>query len=278
MTGSTIDLDAYLRRIGHDGPTAPTFSTLAALQAAHAAAIPFENLDVLLGRPIPLDAESLQDKLVRRGRGGYCYEQNSLFRLVLEALGFTVTALAARVVYRRPPGTVTPRTHLLLRVELPEGPLLADVGFGGPTPTVPLSFLAGIEQPTPLEPFRLLDRDGSRELQVRQDGEWQALYRFTLEPQHPVDLAMGNWFVSIHPESRFVNHLIVARSTASGRQGLIDLHYTLRDRERRVAARQLGDGAAAVRLIEQEFPLRLSAEDRPDLAERIDALLGTVET
>lgn len=272
MTGSTIDLDAYLRRVGHDGPTAPTFSTLAALQAAHAAAIPFENLDVLLGRPIPLDAESLQDKLVRRGRGGYCYEQNSLFRLVLEALGFTVTALAARVVHRRPPGVVTPRTHLLLRVELPEGPCLADVGFGGPTPTAPLSFLAGIEQPTPLEPFRLLDRDGWLELQVRQDGEWQALYRFTLEPQHPIDLEMGNWFVATHPASRFVNHLIVARSTTSGRQGLLDLEHSVRDRESRAGRRRLDDGAAAVALIEREFEIALTADERRALATRLDAL------
>ena len=98
MPQSPIDLDAYFRRVGHDGPTAPTLATLAALQAAHAGAIAFENLDVLLGRPIPLDAGALQDKLVRRRRGGYCFEQNSLFRLVLEALGFKLAALSARVI------------------------------------------------------------------------------------------------------------------------------------------------------------------------------------
>lgn len=277
MPQSPIDLDAYFRRVGHDGPTAPTLATLAALQAAHAGAIAFENLDVLLGRPIPLDAEGLQDKLVRRHRGGYCFEQNSLFRLVLEALGFKVAALAARVIHRRQPDSIPPRTHMLLRVELPEGPFLADVGFGGPTPTAPLALVAGREQATPLEPFRLVDLGGLLELQVRQDGEWQGLYRFTLEPQHPIDLAMANWFVATWPDSRFVNHLIVACSTASGRRGLLDLGYSARDRERRVTTRQLTDGAAVVRLIEQEFPLRLAAEDRCSVAERIDALLGTVE-
>lgn len=277
MPQSPIDLDAYFRRIGHDGPTAPTLATLASLQAAHAAAIAFENLDVLLGRPILLDALSLQDKLVRRRRGGYCFEQNSLFRLVLEALGFKVAALTARVIHRRPPDPIPPRTHMLLRVELPEGPFLADVGFGGPTPTAPLALIAGREQATPLEPFRLMDLGCPLELQVRQDGEWQGLYRFTLEPQYPIDLEMANWFVATRPDSRFVNHLIVACSTASGRRGLFDLGYAARDRERRFAPLQLKDGAAAVRLIEQEFPLRLMAEDRPRIAERIDALLGALE-
>ena len=272
MDQPPIDLDAYFRRIGHAGPTAPTLATLAALQAAHVAQIPFENLDPLLGRPVPLDAAALQDKLVRRRRGGYCFEQNTLFQHVLEALGFSVTAYAARVVYRRPPGTVAPRTHMLLRVDLPEGPFLADVGFGGPNPTAPLALRAGIEQPTALEPFRLLDLSGELALEIRQQDEWQTLYRFTIEPQHPVDLAMANWFVAMHPESRFVNQLIAARSTATSRMALVDLDYSVHRPGCRPVRRRLPDGAAVLGALEREFGLSLTDGERGALTARLDAL------
>ena len=135
MSTSQLDLDGYFRRIGHVGATEPTLSTLAALQAQHALQIPFENLDPLLGRSVRLDAASLQEKLVRQGRGGYCFEHNTLLRMVLEALGFAVTVYAARVLYRRALESVPPRTHMLLRAELPEGSFLVDVGFGGCTPS-----------------------------------------------------------------------------------------------------------------------------------------------
>ena len=272
MDQPPIDLDAYFRRIGHAGPTKPTLATLAALQAAHVAQIPFENLDPLLGRPVPLDAAALQDKLVRRRRGGYCFEQNTLFQHVLEALGFLVTAYAARVVYRRPPGIVAPRTHMLLRVDLPEGPFLADVGFGGPNPTAPLALRAGIEQPTALEPFRLLDLSGELALEIRQQDEWQTLYRFTIEPQYPVDLAMANWFVATHPESRFVNQLIAARSTATSRMALVDLDYSVHRPGCQPVRRRLPDGAAVLGALEREFGLSLTDGERSALSARLDAL------
>jgi len=266
-----IDLDAYFCRIGHDGPTEPSLATLTALQAAHVAQIPFENLDPLFGRPVPLDTAALQDKLVRRRRGGYCFEQNTLFQHVLAALGFVVTAYAARVIYRRPPGTVAPRTHMLLRVDLPEGSFLADVGFGGPAPTAPLVLRAGIEQSTALEPFRLLDLADELALEVRQRGDWQPLYRFTIEPQHPVDLAMANWFVATHPESRFVNQLIAARSTASRRTALLDLDYSVQEPECEPVRRHLPNGAAVAELLEREFGLPLMDDERRAVADRLDA-------
>jgi hypothetical protein len=124
----TIDLDAYFTRIGYAGVRRPIMETLRALHLAHATHIPFENLDVLLGRRILLDLESLQTKLVRGRRGGYCFEQNALFAAVLERLGFTVTRLAARV--RMGVTRVLPRTHVALAVDVDGGSWLADVGFG----------------------------------------------------------------------------------------------------------------------------------------------------
>src|SRR5262245_53404654 len=136
-----LDLDADRHRIGYTGPLTPTRETLAGLHLAHATHIPFENLDILLGRPIRLDLEALQAKLVRGRRGGYCFEQNTLFAAALERVGFPVTRLAARV--RLGATGVRPRTHMLLKVDLEGASFLADVGFGGEGLLQPLPFVPG---------------------------------------------------------------------------------------------------------------------------------------
>src|SRR3569833_3163242 len=181
---TTDDLIAYLTRIGLAGPLPADRATLARIVAAHAASIPFEGSDGMLGKPVVLDHEVLMAKLVHGGRGGFCFEQNRLRGAMLEQLGFAVTALGARVLWNAPPGAVTPLTHMLLRIDLADGPVIADVGFGGNTPTAPLDLVAGREQATPHEPYRLT-REGDYWVQaVSIGGEWRPTYRFTLEPQH----------------------------------------------------------------------------------------------
>src|SRR5271165_2145045 len=144
-----FDLDAYLARIGFDGHREPPLHVLRALHRLHPDAIPFENLDPLLGRPVPLDLGALQAKLVGARRGGYCFEQNALFRAALEAIGFAVTPLIARVVWMAAPDRpLGGRNHMLLRVDLAEGPYLADVGFGGQLESTPLRLAPGLEQTT----------------------------------------------------------------------------------------------------------------------------------
>src|SRR5215469_15975587 len=131
-----LDLDAYLGRTGYTGPAEPSHASLVALHRAHLAAIPFENLDIMLGRPVLVDLESIQDKLVHAGRGGYCYEHGQLFGAALERLGFSVERLLARVGPDGQP--MRPRTHLTLRVRAGSGLWLSDVGFGS-SPPGPLS-------------------------------------------------------------------------------------------------------------------------------------------
>jgi len=138
MANDTLDLDRYCRRIGLTEANGPSLDLLQAIVARHSASIPFENLDIVLGRPIRLDIGSLQSKLVDSRRGGYCFEQNTLLRTALEQFGFRVSSLMARVVRGKATDALTPRTHLLLQVDLPEGTYLADVGFGNLTPTRPL--------------------------------------------------------------------------------------------------------------------------------------------
>ena len=222
MTSDIFDLSAYFARIGHDGPRTPTLDTLRAIQLRHAQAIPFENLNPLLGLPVKLDLESLQQKLVRSRRGGYCFEHNTLFGHALMALGFRVTGLAGRVVWNQPYGTTTPpRSHMVLRVDLEDGPYIADVGFGM-SPTGPLRLEPEIEQRTPHEPFRLL-RDGEQfTLQCKLLDKWASFYRFELYPQEPIDYEVANHYVSTWPTSHFVNSLIAARATPEGRYGLRD--------------------------------------------------------
>ncbi len=216
---ASLDLAAYLDRIGLAAAPAPTADALAGLHEQHAAAIPFENLDIFLGRPIKLDLDSLQAKLVRGRRGGYCFEQNTLFAAALEAAGFRVERLAARVRLGAP--GVRPRTHMLLRVEAGGRPWLADVGFGGQGPLLPLPFEPGRVDRQPLGDYRLVEDGGLWVLQLAQPGGWLDLYAFTLEPHHPVDFEVANYFVSTHPSSRFLTTLTAQRTTR-------DARYTLR--------------------------------------------------
>lgn len=218
------ELDAYFRRIGFSGGGGPTLETLRDLHLRHAESIPFENLNPLLGRPVRLDFVSLQEKLVREGRGGYCYEQNLLFQHVLKSLGYGVTGLSAGVVWNRPPEEMTPRTHVLLRVDLQDGPWLADVGFGGQTLTGPVRLEADIEQETPHERYRLVrcDDSGELELQAEIRDAWRPLYRFDLRPQRLVDYEVGNWYVSTHPSSGFVTGLMASRAPAGCRYTLFN--------------------------------------------------------
>jgi N-hydroxyarylamine O-acetyltransferase len=216
----TFDLDAYFQRIGYSGERAPTLDTLRAIHVRHAEAIPFENLNPLMRWPVRLDIESLQQKLVRDGRGGYCFEQNWLLTHVLTALGFKVIGLAARVMWQAPEGVVPPRSHMLLRINLDEQSYIADVGFGGLTLTGPLRLERGTEQSTPHEPFRLAGAGEEFVMEARIAGNWKPLYRFTLQEQLLPDFEVTNWYLSNHPNSRFVNGLIAARSTPDRRYAL----------------------------------------------------------
>lgn len=147
----TLRLDAYLRRIGFAGEPKADLATLTALHADHVGAIPFEALDPFLRRPVGLDLATLQRKLVEGRRGGYCFELNTLFKAGLEAIGFSVTALGARVRWMSAPQEpLGPRSHMLLMVETPQGPHLADVGFGSCLIDAPLPLVVDRELATPM--------------------------------------------------------------------------------------------------------------------------------
>lgn len=215
----SIDLDGYCERIGYGGPRAPTLEVLHALTCAHAQAIPFENVDVLLGRPIRLEPEALYAKLVTARRGGYCFEQNGLLLEVLRRFGFAVRPLSARVrIGLNDRAIKTVRTHLVLEVRIDGEDWITDVGVGSASLTCALRLVADREQPTPHEPRRLVREDGEWYHQILRDGAWHDVYDFTGETMPLVDRTVANWYTSTHPASKFRRDLAVAIARPGGRR------------------------------------------------------------
>jgi N-hydroxyarylamine O-acetyltransferase len=235
-----IDLDRYFARIGYRGTRAPTLATLNEIVRAHVETIPFENLDVLLGRRIDLDPAALERKLVHDRRGGYCFEQNALLLAVLATLGFQARPLSARVRYQRPRDFTPSRTHLFVRVEL-DASWLVDVGVGALSLTSALRLDTAEPQPTPHETRRLVRDGGLMFHQVRFGDDWHDVYEFTLEEMPPIDREVANWYTSTHPASHFKTRLWVARALPdAGRLSLLNRDLTVRR----------GDGHADRRVIE----------------------------
>ncbi|MFA6961433.1 MAG: arylamine N-acetyltransferase [Opitutaceae bacterium] len=258
-----FDLDAYFARIGYTGPREPTLATLHAIVRHHTATIPFENLDVLLGHRIQLDPASLQKKLIHDRRGGYCFEQNGLLLLVLEALGYRVTPLSARVRWQRPRDFTPPRTHLFLRVELNGESWIADVGVGGVSPTCALGFIESVVQTTPHDQRRFVHEDGRWFHQVNFGAEWLDVSEFTLEEMPLIDRELANWFTSTHPQSHFKDKLIVARAGENGtRLSLLNHDLTTRTRDGRSVVHRLVSPDELLAALLQEFGLRLPPEIR----------------
>ena len=244
MIDADFDFDAYLARIAYSGPRAPTLAVLSALCSAHPAAIPFENIDPLLGRPPSLRIGDVQAKLVGTQRGGYCFEHNALLRQALLVLGFGVTALAARVVWMAPPDLPPrPRTHMLLMVEAQGERYIVDGGFGGHLINVPLRLEVASVQSSPVSSMRLTQAADVLTLQSRLPEGWAPLYRFTLEPNLPADYEPLNWFTATHPASIFRHNLLMERLTPTTRANLLNDRLTLRTvgeapRVQRVASAQ----------------------------------------
>jgi N-hydroxyarylamine O-acetyltransferase len=270
MSDDAFDVDAWLKRIGHTSPRAPDLATLRAVIAEHTATIPFENIDVLLGRTPRLDLRSLQDKLILSERGGYCFEQNTVLHSGLAALGFQVTRLLARVIRGMAADADGPATHMLLRVDLPEGAFLADVGFGNLTPTAPLEFRPMVEQRTPHDVMRLFPVKDELTLQAKSGEDWQSIYRLSPHSRLPVDFEVANWFTATHPASPFVSHLIVARpGPDSTRHTLFNGRVTVRGPEGRVERFMLDRETDFPDALRTRFGLTLTGDD---LAEALAVL------
>ncbi|HEY6509056.1 MAG TPA: arylamine N-acetyltransferase, partial [Vicinamibacterales bacterium] len=238
----------------------PDIDTIAALMRAHMAAIPFENLDVLLGRGIRLDLESVTAKLVTARRGGYCFEHGTLFQAALRALGVAAAAHAARVLLVAPKAEA-PRTHMFLTVEDAGTTWVLDPGFGGQGPLVPVPLVEGEEARRGPDLHRLLRRDGEWVLEGLVNGVMAALWTSSLEPQLPVDFTLANHYVATFPESPFATRLMIRALTPDGRVSVMNRDVTVL-RDGVAETRQLASRAELRALLERYFGFDLPEVDR----------------
>lgn len=271
---AAFDLDAYLARIALPAAPAPDAEGLAMHQRAHRLGIPFENLDIILGRGIAIDPGAVFAKLVTARRGGYCFEHNRLFGDALAALGFTARPLLARVWLGME--AAPPRTHTLSLVTIDGQDWIADAGFGG-SYAPPMTLADGATADAPDGARFRLARDPLHGWMLERHGDpattdgrgaghgWQAQYSFTLEPVFPADLMLSNHWTSTAPDSRFRMRCIVSQVLPRGFASLTDRSYRRRNGDNEAGGEI--DSARAYRV-------RLSMLFGIDLAEEEVARLG----
>ena len=265
MSDETFDQRAWLQRIGYSGPVTPTLETLNRLIFAHAHSIAYETLDIMLGRPPKLDVPTLQRKIISNKRGGYCFEQNMLFRAGLRSVGYSLTSLQGRVVRGLAIDAPRPAIHMLLKVELPEGSYLADVGFGNLAPTSALLLAPQIEQETPHEVMRFIDVGGELTLQARFKDDWHHIYRVIPYPRYDSEYEITNWYTATHPETPYQGNIIVAKPGPSrSRITMYNSRVTIRDADGRAEKRWLVHEREFKDVLCGEFGLNMSDREIED--------------
>lgn len=270
-----MDLQAYLDRIGFQGAPRPDHATLKELHRRHLQAIPYENYDVLLGRPLTPDPEAAFDKLVTRRRGGWCYEMNGLLGAALEAIGFRVTRMAGGVM-RVALGDQQVGNHLVLRVDLDE-PYIADVGFGD-----------GVLEPIPLRAGEHQVAGYDFRLEPMDENWWRfhnhalggaASFDFRLEPADPALLAERCQDLQTQPDSHFRQNSFTMRHTPDG---LLQLRGRVLRKIRPGwhEDRVLASADELVSVLAHDFDLDLPevASLWPEICQRHDALFAQATT
>jgi len=263
-----FDLDRYLSRIGWRGSRAPSFDTLAGVLRAHMTAIPFENLDVLLGRGVRIDLDSVYAKIVDARRGGYCFEHGTLCQAALTQLGFAPVAHAARVIMLRR-REEAPLTHMVLTVSVDDRTYVLDPGFGGHAPLVPVPLQEGDEARDGRDRHRMARRDGEWVLEALVDDTFLPLWTTSLQRAEPVDFLMANHFVATFPISPFVTSLMLRAFSPRGRVSMMNRDLTVRGAGS-VEKTVLADRAALRSILATDFGFDLPDVERmrvPAIAE-----------
>jgi N-hydroxyarylamine O-acetyltransferase len=253
--------EGYFARIGWSGSRTPTLDTLAGILRAHMTSIHWENLDVLLGRGVRIDLDSIYDKLVVARRGGYCYEQSTLLAAGLSHIGFNPVAHAARVVYARPRAEAA-RTHMFLTVTLDVTTYVLDPGYGGYGPLVPMPLAADAVFRDGRDVYRFLRNDREWTLETEIAGVWQPLWISTLEPEPPIDFVMANHYTSTHPQSRFATMLLMRALTPDGNRVTVTNRDVTMARDGVSEKSQLADRAALRKLLADHFGFDLPEAEK----------------
>ncbi|XDD46896.1 arylamine N-acetyltransferase [Leptospira sp. WS39.C2] len=249
-------LDAYFDRIGYSGPRIPSIDLLHNITLAHVRCIPFENLDILLGKSINISLDSVFEKLIIQKRGGYCFEQNGLLLHVLQKLGFDVIPISARVRLDKPRDFTPPRTHVFLRVEHSGKTWFTDVGVGGVSLTSPIQFIQNTEQTTNHETRRIVYEGNRYFHQVLFPNGWADVCEFTLEEMPEIDRELANWYTSDHPKSHFKDRLIVARAGEDGKRfTLVNREYSERNKNVIASKTIINSPKELINVLKEKFNL-----------------------
>ncbi len=256
-------LESYFKRIHYQGSRAATLETLKELHQAHTQAIAFENLDALLGRTIKIDDDSVFTKLVSAGRGGWCFEQNGLFRRVLKELGYKITNLSGRVLLANPV-QLPARTHSITLVAVGDEVWLADVGFGGKTLPSPIRLRAGEVLDSSHGRYSLEQEGEFWFLKYHDSEETLKMYCFTQEPQFSSDYEMGNHYVSTWPASHFRHCLTLSLYHPEGGRSTL---YSTADKIPELSDEEL------YRHVQQTFNLRFDDNEHGISFDEFTAML-----
>lgn len=258
-----MNVEQYLQRLNYQGEIPPSLQNLCDLHRTHAYTIPFENYDVHLKIPIIIEEERLFEKLIVQQRGGYCYELNTLFSLLLKELNYSFKYLVARSLYGK--DYLPPRTHMLLLMEIDSQQYLADLGFGGVGLLEPLKLEVGKEVKQYYDTFRLLeDKKLGFILEVKDeeaDGGWISLYSFDLHEQLLVDYELPNYFNSTSPKSIFTKQIVCAMPSSEGRVRLVNESLKIRTQSLR-QDHQISSSGEYLSLLQKHFGVVLPLNTR----------------
>jgi N-hydroxyarylamine O-acetyltransferase len=256
MENHIVDLDAYAGRIGFRGSLRPTKEVLDDLLYHHVSSIPFENLDILRGLVIRLDLASLEDQLVHKRRGGYCFQQNGLLLGVLRQIGFDVTPLSARIRLGLERDQTPPRTHLTLSIRIEGEDWICDAGAGGGSLTSVIRRHSSEEQMTRHEARRIVEEGGRFFHQMHSDGGWMDVYEFTGEEMPEIDREVANWWTSTSPNAKFAKSLMASRALPNGeRIGLMNDNLTRRQGSTVLEKRTIQSAAELLKVLRTDFGL-----------------------
>jgi len=258
------NIDAWFERIGFAGSIAPSLETLNQLVQLHVGAIPFENLDPLRGAPVRLELANLQQKLLFDQRGGYCLEHNLLVKAMLEELDYEVKLHPALVLWARDEPVEDEELHVVLTVEVAGTRYLVDTGFGRQSPSAPLRLRSDVEQATPHEPYRLIERDGTWRVEVKIGEDWRACFSTRLGDIDADGLTRMNETVSSSPQFR--DRLVAARAEKGRRIALLNNRLTIRPLEGEPEVRELATTAELREVLTTTFGIQLPNDERLEAA------------
>ena len=269
-----MDFERYYRRLGIDRPS-PDVAGLRRLQSAQMNAVAFENIDPLLGIVPNVSLEGIFDKIVERGRGGYCFELNTLFGAALREAGFDAKRVMARVRNGAPQGAN--RSHLAWIVSVDGEEWLADTGFGGSGTSIPLPLASREVQQAPTGRYRFTEDATAGELVLERetpDG-WYSLFGFDRVPVRDADIEAANFVTARWEKAPFPSNLMLSRHTQEGRVSLLNTALRTESADG-VTKRTIGSPEEMQAVLAGDFALPVDAPLAADIWRRLEAL-GRIE-